>query len=252
MIVIMILLGIVQGICEFLPISSSGHLVLLEKIFDINCNTTFLNVLLHCATLIAVIFYYRKTLWQLLKNPFSKTNFYLLISTLPAIIMVLLFKSIFDHLNTSNIALAVGFFVSAIMILLSTVFSQKNTNALDAKSALLIGIAQGFALMPGLSRSGTTLAGALLCGIDKKSALDYSFLMSIPIIFASIVYEIIFNDFSTAFANIDILGLILSSIFALISAIIGLYIMHKFIKKWNMIYFIPYLILLSILTLIFV
>ena len=90
---IIILLGIVQGLTEFLPVSSSGHLVILEKYFDLNVNTTLLNVVLHFGTLLAVCIYYRKKIWQLIKHPLSYQTLNLILATLPAVIFVLLFNT---------------------------------------------------------------------------------------------------------------------------------------------------------------
>ena len=251
---VLIFLGILQGITEFLPISSSGHLVLAEKLFGINSDLVFLNVLLHCATLLAVIIYYRKTLFYLITHPFCKMNKYLVIATIPAVIFVLLFNNFVNTVLSNYIFVGVGFIISAIFLSLAVYFSNKNKNPqpLNYKNIAIMGFSQALAIFPGLSRSGTTLSFGLVAGIERQTALDFSFLMSIPIILASLVHQLIFCDFSTAFVDISIVGLIISSISAFLSALLGLVLMKKIIRKINMIYFVPYLILIGILTIIFV
>ena len=114
-----------------------------------------------------------------------------------------------------------------------------------------MGISQAFAIFPGLSRSGTTLSFGLMAGTERQTALDFSFLMSIPIILASLIYQLIFADFSTAFVDINISGLIIATVTAFVSALLGLIIMKKVVKNINLLYFVPYLVIVGILTIIF-
>ena len=252
-ILVLIFLGLVQGITEFLPISSSGHLVLVEKFFGISCDLVFLNVLLHCATLLAVIIYYRKTLLYLITHPLCRMNKYLVVATVPAVIFVLLLGSFIDTTFDNLIFVGVGFLISALFLGLAVYCTNKNRNPqpLNYRNVTIMGISQALAIFPGLSRSGTTLSFGLVAGAERQTALDFSFLMSIPIILASLVYQLIFCDFSTAFENIDILGVICSTITAFLSALFGLVIMKKVVKKINLIYFVPYLIVIGVLTIIF-
>ena len=250
---ILVLLGLIQGITEFLPISSSGHLVLAEHFFGISCDLVFLNVLLHCATLLAVIIYYRKTLLYLITHPLCRLNKYLIIATLPAVIFVLLFNS-FVETTFSNLAfVGVGFLLSAVFLTLAIICANKNTTPqpLNYKNVTIMGLSQALAIFPGLSRSGTTLSFGLVAGTERQTALDFSFLMSIPIILASLIYQIFTCDFSTAFVGVDTIGIIISTISAFFSALLGLIIMKKIVKKINLIYFIPYLVVIGILTIIF-
>ena len=248
-----ILLGFVQGITEFLPISSSGHLVLIEHFFGVESDFLFLNVLLHVATLLAVIIYYRKTLLYLITHPLCKMNKYLVVATIPAVIFVLLFNNFVNNVLSSIIMVGVGFLLTAVFLTAGVLFAKQNTapHPLNYKNVTIMGISQAFAIFPGLSRSGTTLSFGLMAGTERQTALDFSFLMSIPIILASLVYQLIFADFSTAFVDINVSGLIVSTITAFVSALFGLIIMKKVVKNINLLYFVPYLVIIGILTIVF-
>ncbi len=247
-----VLLGIVQGITEFLPISSSGHLVLCEKLFGIEFDATFLNVLLHVSTLFAVCWYYRKKILYLITHPFCKMNLMLVVATLPAVIFVLLASIWFDLDNTNFIFLGVGFLLTAFFLLCAEFATRKNKNPkpLGWGGAIIMGIAQAMAVFPGLSRSGTTFAFGTVSGIEKNVALDFSFLMSIPIILASLIYEIFFTDKQLSFANTDWISVVIACVCAFIFAILGLKLMNKLVKKIQFWWFIPYLVILGIILLV--
>ncbi len=248
MLLIAILLGLIQGITEFLPISSSGHLVLIEKLVGLDCDITLLNVLLHLATLLAVCLYYRKVIIYLICHPFCKMNRYLLISTIPAVVFVLAFRGFLDNYLGSNIALGIGFILSAVFLLVGIIASNKNAQPLKYSHALIMGISQAFAVFPGLSRSGTTLSFGLLSGVERQTALDFSFLMSIPIIIASLLYEL----FTSEFNSLEPLSATLSFVVAFVTALFSIVFMKKVIKNKALMYFVPYLLFLGVFAIIFV
>lgn len=243
-----ILLGLVQGITEFLPISSSGHLVLLELLFGTEFNFALLNVLLHFATLFAVCFFYRKTLKHLVLHPFCKTNFLLLLATVPAVLFVVLTKSCFNFNDSNFLFLGVGFLLTAVLLFVAEVCvkKEKSPKPLGVLSALVMGVGQAFAVFPGLSRSGTTFSVGVIYGNEKNETLQFSFLMSIPIILASVVYEIFFAGNTFYFDSTEIFGMILSCVTAFIFAILGLKIMNKLVQKIKFICFVPYLVILGV------
>ncbi len=247
-----ILLGLVQGITEFLPISSSGHLVLCEYFFGMEGDFLFLNILLHVATLGAVILYYRKTIWHLITHPTCTLMRYLIVATLPAVIFVLLFNNFVNTVLNSVVMVGVGFLLTALFLGIAVVMSRRTqARPLNYGSALIMGISQAFAVFPGLSRSGTTLSFGLVAGVERQQALDFSFLMSIPIIIASLVYQLIFADYSTILTDINVVGTIIAFVTAFFSALLGLIVMKKVVKQMNLLYFIPYLILIGVLTIVF-
>ena len=181
-----ILIGFIQGITEFLPVSSSGHIVLFGSLFELD-NLLLISVVAHIGTLFAVLFCYKKQIWQLIKHPKNKTNLNLIIATIPTVIIVLLFNKFLED-NFSTKTLVWGFLISAILLIVADLKKDSN-KPINKKSALYMGLSQGLALLPGISRSGSTLVCGLLVGTQKQQALDFSFLMSIPIIVASAVYE---------------------------------------------------------------
>lgn len=243
-----ICLGIVQGITEFLPISSSGHLVLLELIFGSDFNYALLNVLLHFATLFAVCFYYRNTIKYLVLHPFCKTNLMLFLATIPAVLFVILTKSFFDFDNSNFTFLGIGFLLTAVLLFVAETCVKQNKlpKKLGYLSAVAMGIGQAFAVFPGLSRSGTTFSVGVLCGNEKNETIRFSFLMSIPIILASVVYEVCFSKSEFLFDSTQIFGMILSIVFAFIFALLGLKLMNKLVERIKFVWFVPYLIILGI------
>ena len=239
-----ILIGIIQGLTEFLPVSSSGHIVLFGSLFDMD-NLLLLSVVAHIGTLFAVIYCYRQRLKELIKKPFCETNIKLLIATIPTIVMVLLFNSFIED-NFSSSSLVWGFLISAVLLLIADL-KKNSSKPVSKKSALYIGISQGLAILPGFSRSGTTLACGLLVGVEKQQALDFSFLMSIPIIIASAVFEGV--KLFTAQITISWLGIFIVMLTSFIFGIISIKLMLKIVKGNKLFYFSFYLILLSLIVL---
>lgn len=242
-----ILIGFIQGITEFLPVSSSGHIVLFGSLFELD-NLLLLSVVAHIGTLFAVIFCYRKQIVELIKKPFNPTNLCLIIATVPTVVMVLIFNN-FLEANFSSHVLVWGFLLSALLLAVAD-FKKTNNKPINKRNALYMGIAQGLALLPGISRSGATLTCGLLVGVEKQKALDFSFLMSIPVIIASAVYES-FKLFSCQL-TINWLGIIIVMITSFIFGILSIKIMLKLVNKNKLIYFSFYLILLSLLILFLV
>ena len=191
-IIVFLILGVIQGLTEFLPISSSGHLILFYKLFGLEIDTMTLSILLHIATLLSVIVYYRKTLIILIKNPFCKTNLKILVTTLTTCLLVLVFKPIIDKTFNTDYLFAF-FIITAFLLILSDYMSSKkelsnltNPTSINTKTlirpeditninisyfqAFIIGLSQGVACIPGISRSGTTIATAKIIGEEKMLA----------------------------------------------------------------------------------
>lgn len=241
-----VLIGFIQGLTEFLPISSSGHVVLFGSLFDLD-NLLLLSVVAHVGTLFAVIFCYRKRLVELAKKPFNKTNINLLIATIPTVVIVLLFNHFIED-NFSTKTLIWGFLLSAVLLIIAD-FKKDSYRPVNKRSALYMGLAQGLALLPGISRSGSTLVCGLLVGVEKNEALDFSFLMSIPIIIASAVYESI--KLFTMQLTVNWLGIFIVMITSFIFGILSIKLMLKIVKKNKLYFFSIYLIVLSLVILFF-
>ncbi|MBO8139221.1 MAG: undecaprenyl-diphosphate phosphatase [Thermosipho sp. (in: Bacteria)] len=190
-----IILGIVQGATEFLPVSSSGHLTLFSKLFGIDPNLPLFSFL-HIATLLAILIFVGKEVIEIINGLVKFDKKYctlilkLIVSTLPAGIFGILFNSKIE--NSFNSLKLVAFFfllTSSALFLSDKLGNNKNFFAISYLDALIIGIFQMLAIFPGISRSGFTLFGALLVGMQREKALKYSFLMSIPVIFGAGVLE---------------------------------------------------------------
>ncbi len=248
-----VLLGLVQGLTEFLPVSSSGHLVFLDKIFGVETgNFLFVSIILHVATLISVIVLYYKQIWHLIKNPFSKETLLIVVATIPTVIIVLLFKGFFEDAFSGGY-LSICFMITAIILML-TYFKTKSQKKLTYqkityKNAVVIGIMQGFAVLPGISRSGSTISAGVLQGIDSEKATSFSFILSIPIILASLVYELFscFYNGGQFFVG-SCINLIISFIIALVSGIFAIKIMKKIAKTGKYYWFSIYLCIIALIS----
>ena len=188
------ILGMVQGLTEFLPVSSSGHLLLFERILNADTGGAdmFLGVMLHAGTLIAVLAVYAPVLWELLKSDRKKLA-YLLLATVPAALVGVLLGDVVDRLFFGGKWLWLFFALTAVLLFACERKSRRPRllRPLNAGRALFVGGAQALSVIPGLSRSGTTLAAGVLCGLSREEAADFSFLMSIPVIAGAIFVELI-------------------------------------------------------------
>ena len=247
MIVYIMLLAVVQGLTEFLPVSSSGHLVLMEQIFNVKVDMMFMSILMHLGTLIAVVIYYRKKIFYLIKNPFSKTTFYLVLSTIPAGIFVLIFKDFLTN-SFNGALLGFGFLVSSIMLFVADKVSKKyEPNAeFSYKTALLMGVFEAVAVFPGISRSGSTLCAGIFSGADPDEVLDFSFLMSVPIILASTVFELF--DLGAGILKVNVWFIVVGLILSFVCGLISIKLTINFTKKIKLKYFSIYLLLVAIFT----
>ena len=225
-----IVLGIIQGITEFLPVSSSGHLVLFQKLFNIDVDCLLFDIVVHLGTLVAVFVVYRKSILEIIKHPFCDKAQKLVFATLPTIIIALLFKDFFKSTFSGN-ALFFGFFVTSIMMFVADYACKHNYQykSLTFGGCIVMGIFQGMAIMPGISRSGSTITSAMVQGVRRTESAEFSFLMSIPAILGSLVFELF--DIGKTSINISAIALIFGFIFSAISGYFAIKLMAKIIKK---------------------
>lgn len=208
-----VVLGVTQGITEFLPISSDGHLILVPALFGWERFGLGFDVVLHAATLAATITYFRRDVWRLLRALFSREPeqardrrlaWVLIAATVPSVIVALAFEPLVDRVETLAMATQVtivGVFLLVTAALLggAELLARRAKSTVETaedvpmKSALAIGLAQGFAVAPGLSRSGTTIAAGVALGITREEAARFSFLLSIPIIGAATSKKILLD-----------------------------------------------------------
>ena len=238
-------LGLVQGITEFIPVSSSGHLEITQRILSAGGRAEdfhFFLELINFGTLFALLFYYRQTIWEILQRVFVKKDYKLalniLITSIPAGIIGLLLSKAIEKLPFFSSLTTIGFamgFVGLIMIFVNKLphlSKLKDENELTPGRALMIGLAQTFALIPGVSRSGSTIITGRVMGLDSKSAAKYSFLASLPIMIA-VCGKSLLSSSSRAYIASNLGMLLLSNLVAFISGLIALQIVMKYFKKEN-------------------
>ncbi len=240
-----IILGIVQGLTEFLPVSSSGHLVLLQKIFGIEEGALTFAIALHFATLIAVLVIYRKKIFEMIKKPFSKLPMYIVLATIPVAIFGLLLDDLIESFFETGTTLGVGFIFTGLILLYADNAGKKarKLEEMTIKDPLVIGASQAIAMLPAVSRSGMTISTSLLLGIERKTAADFSFLLSIPAILGATVVDIykIIKTGENVFSSISIGSFVIGMIFAGIAGFIAIKFMISLIERQKLKYFSYYL-----------
>jgi undecaprenyl-diphosphatase len=186
-----IILGIIQGLTEFLPVSSSGHLALFERTFGLTEGSMTFNVAVHLGTLFAVVFIYRRDILTLLRRPFQKYCWLVVIATLPAVAAGLFFGDFFETVAETPYLLALGFLITGVALLYSDSAraGSKKSKDITILDAALIGLSQAVAIAPGISRSGSTVSASVSRGIKREDAARFSFMMSIPAILGAAVLE---------------------------------------------------------------
>jgi len=243
-------LGIVQGLTEFLPVSSSGHLVLLQRVLGIEEGALFFTIMLHMGTLLSVILVFWKDIWEIIRKPFDKMTALLVAATIPTVVIALLFKDAVEEAFRSAATLGIGFIVTG--VILWTVDSlkpgQRKLKEMSWKGAVFIGMAQGLALFPAISRSGSTLAAGLALKLNRKSAARFSFLMSIPAILGSVIYQM--KDVMNSGLEIDVIPVAVGTIAAAASGFLAIKFMLDMISKRSLKIFSVYVFVLGALVLV--
>ena len=260
-----IILGIIQGIAEFLPISSSAHLIIFRDLFGIgtglseNLNLTF-DLALHFGTLLSIAVFFFKDFINMITKGFTKgikdsegkILWYLVIATIPAAIAGLLFEDVIETAIRGNfliIALALGI-MGIIIYMADRIGKTKNSiKKMSIKDALLIGCSQVFALIPGFSRSGTTIATGRLLGLNREDAAKFSFFLSAPVVCGALLLELLDKTVWTLIiANLGtfILGIVIS----FITGLLCIKYLLKYLQKHNFKIFMIYRLLLSAIILL--
>ncbi|MGG1676915.1 undecaprenyl-diphosphate phosphatase [Neobacillus sp. NRS-1170] len=186
-----LILGIIQGLTEFLPISSTGHLYLGRNLFGLQEAGLLLDTMLHVGTLLAVFIFYKDEFIKIIKKPFSKLTFLLIVGTIPAVIFGLAFKDFIDEISKTGVTIGWEFLITGIFLWLadSVKNGHKKMDDISYKDALIIGTFQAVAIMPAISRSGMTIVAALWRKLDRETAAYFSFLLSTPAIAGAIVLQ---------------------------------------------------------------
>lgn len=244
------LLGLVQGLCEFLPVSSSGHLVLLSNLFGLP-DSLFISIVLHAATMLAIIVVFRKDLARMLRRPFSNECMNVYLATIPTCVIVLLLMPLVEK-SFGGGALALCFALSGILLFAAEKRTGVCQSTFSPKHAIVMGIAQGLAVFPGLSRSGTTICAGLMSGAKRTDAARFSFIMSLPVVALSMLLEIVRLVRGEQVISVSIAGLILGSVIAFIVGIGSIKLMMKLTERLSFKYFAAYLLIMAVVTLILI
>ena len=262
--VVIIIYGLIQGLAEFLPVSSSGHLAILPSIINFEDPGVIFDLLMHLGTAIAIIVYFHKEVkviiaefFLIIKNKTLKESWFFInfsIATVFSVIFILILKGASENIGRTTDLIAINLIIFGIIMWVSDLRRVNEDIKMDEshgfKRAILIGISQALAIFPGVSRSGITLTAARFLKISREEASRFSFLMSLPIIFASILYkspEILKGEATYVSLTDTFLGIS-------ISFIVGLLTIHfflKFIKRIGLLPFALYRVLLGITLLVF-
>jgi len=264
-----IALGIVQGVTEFLPISSSGHLVLLQHFFGIKEGNLFFTEMLHFGTLISIIIVYFneivkiiaeffkmiyqgfKTKKMKIRNEYQRLALMIIVGSIPTAIIGIFFKDLFEKLYSSIFAIGIAFLLTGCLLWIADkkTAGYKDANAMSSLDATIIGVFQGMAIMPGISRSGSTIVAGLLRGLDRPLAIEYSFLLALPATFGAGVLgikEAVEVSGSADFSVPLIIGVITSTVVG----VLGLKLLISLLKNKKFHYFSYYLWLIGIITIV--
>lgn len=266
-----ILLGIIQGLTEFLPISSSGHLVIFQHLIGLHEPEVLFDIALHIGTLLAIICFFlgdikamiidgslfvrglisrKKTLREIRQMPYAALILWIIIGTTPTGIIGVIFNPLFTPMFGSTFVVGSMLIVTG-LILLSSLFlpeGLKTKTEPGLISSLFVGIMQGFAIIPGISRSGSTIICGLFCGLNRETAGKFSFLLSIPAIIGASLLEFNIDEITT----IGIVPFVLGIAVSFIVGILGLKVTMALVKKGNLFYFAPYCILAGIIIIMIV
>ena len=251
-----IFLGAVQGLSEFLPISSSGHLLLVPFLFDWETQDIAFDIMVHAATLVAVVAVFWKDLWRiagaLFRGPsFDRTlGWMLIVGTIPVVAVALLLDEVIDVVRAYPVAVAVSLISWGVMLVIVDRFaSRRLTEICDVswKAAIGIGCAQALSLIPGTSRSGITMTAARLAGFDRSLSARYSFLLSVPAVAGATVYVV--TDAIAQNVSLFQHSMIAGFFAALVSGILAIRLLLRVIERWTFLPFALYRIALGVVIL---
>ena len=261
-----VLLGVIQGLTEFLPVSSSGHLVLFQKIFGISESALFFDTMVHVGTLVAVFAVLWKDIWAILKKLNQPLTLYLIIATVPTVIAALVFRKPLEKAFEEGNFLGFAFLATAVLLVMAELLAkraakkaanteQKNTDAMNWLDALVIGIMQAVAVIPGISRSGATLSGALSRGLNRDFAARFSFILSIPAILGAAVFQLkdLLKDTAaaeTASGGVGAAAVIAGTVSAAVAGFFAVRLMLKIVREKPLWGFAIYTGVLGLLVLI--
>ncbi|MBR9922086.1 MAG: undecaprenyl-diphosphate phosphatase [Bacteroidetes bacterium] len=253
-----LVLGIIQGLTEFLPVSSSGHLELAKFFLNDQSlaeESLLMTVVLHFATALATLVVFRKEVWEILKGLFaftwneaSRFSLMIVLSMIPAGLVGLIWEDTLDELFNRRIPLvALMLFITGILLFFADK-AQTTDKKVGWKEALLIGLSQAFAILPGISRSGATISTSVLLKIDRERAARFSFLMVVPLILGKMAKDLMDGDLSSQASNFTNLSVGFTAAF--LTGILACTWMIRLVKRSKLVYFSIYCFIVAIIALI--
>ncbi|MEI6101371.1 MAG: undecaprenyl-diphosphate phosphatase [Eubacteriales bacterium] len=246
-----VLLGLVQGITEFLPVSSSGHLVLMQQLMGLENVPIFFDTMLHMGTLVAVVVVLFWDIIGIFRHPIKNHLGMLIIATIPAAAAGYLLGDFFESVFKNGQFLGICFLATALILILSELIAAriKVKKQITIKNALIMGVMQAVAIFPGISRSGSTIAGGLFSGVDRTQAARFSFLMSIPIIIGSSGSSGM-NALQTGMGDVSWTAVIAGTIAAAIMGYFAVKFMLAIIQKTKLYSFAVYVAILGVFVIL--
>ena len=269
-----ILMGIVQGIAEFLPVSSSGHLAIFQNLLHIETDTGLLfDVLLHLGTLLAIFAVFWRDIWRLiveffgiiadffrrfsdpdlivLSSGYRKFVLLIIVSTIPTAILGYVGRSFVEYASTTLLIPGIGLLITSFLLFICDRIGdgRKGIKKITYLNAFEIGMVQGVATMPGISRSGATIAACLMLGVKKETAVKYSFIMSIPAVLGAVVLEMK-DAFGTKIPAGTLVSYIVGMVVAAIVGYFAIRFMIGVVRRKKYIYFSIYCLVVGIIAII--
>ncbi|MGB3112871.1 MAG: undecaprenyl-diphosphate phosphatase [Candidatus Omnitrophota bacterium] len=245
--------GVVQGLTEFLPVSSSGHLVLVHRFFGLTESNIFFDICLHVGTLIAILLYLGRYIFSLVREKRFDWLLYIAVGTVPAVIVALLFEKKISLVFLSPKKVAFMFIITALALFLGQFCQVKSVRVAKGPTALtslLVGICQAFALLPGISRSGMTISAGLLGKMDAENSFRFSFLLAVPAIIGALLYKALKIDLSAVVLG-DLGSYVAGMTAAFAIGLLSLVFLWRVLRTKRLFIFGIYCLLLGVVGIIF-
>jgi undecaprenyl-diphosphatase len=246
-----ILLGIIQGVTEWLPVSSSGHLVIFQQLFGLNEGNVVFDLFLHVGSLFVVLYVFRENIKQIILSfvndkykKYRKLAYLVVIGTIPTALIGYFFQDFFEAMFSTLLPVGIALLITGLLLFFCERFEKKKE--LSTVSALGVGVMQGIAIMPGISRSGSTIAAALFFGIKKEDAVSFSFLLFIPAILGASVLQ--FSKLGTA--SVEWMPVILGTVTAVVIGYFALNFLIKIVRQKKLKFFSYYCWIVGILAIV--
>jgi undecaprenyl-diphosphatase len=249
-----ILLGAVQGLTEFLPVSSSGHLVIFQHILGVQESPLTFDIMLHMGTLLAVFIAFWDDIIDILKKPFTRLTYLIVVGCIPAAIAGYLVAPVIEKAFESLLVVGLGLIFTGFALRFSEKWSREKIGLKDIpntsyKDALFIGLLQAVAIVPGISRSGSTIAAGLFAGMERELAARFSFLLSIPVILGAGIFEL--SDVSSSAWSQNLVPYTVGTLVAALFGYLAIKIVMRLVRHGRLSVFSYYCWAVALVTLVF-